>query len=276
MQAVKCYYCDSDDNKLYDSENGFNLVQCNICGLLYVNPRPKDQKINESSKIGEHKGTRTIKVTGSFDKWKIKKYIGILDDFFTKESILVRPEWLDIGCGHGEFLFALKKYSNGRFIIKGVEPNIDKQNSAKSKNLDVGNFDLDNHNHKYDIISFLNVYSHLPDPPKTLASWKNLLKPEGLLFMETGDIAPYEETGIPKPYNLPDHLSFASEKIVVDILQDCGFEVLQVKKYPLIDLDFINLTKQIVKAFLPNKTSHIRRFFNNKNSDMFIKAKLKS
>lgn len=275
MQSVKCYYCGSSENSYYDSENGFNLVKCSICGLLFVNPRPDNKEIKAAAKIGEHHGSRIINATGSFNKRKIKKYIDILNDFFSEETIIAGTEWLDIGCGHGEFLVALNKYSNGKFTLKGMEPNVEKQMSARSRGHEVEYFDLGNHRKKYDVISFLNVYSHLPDPVKEIRSWKNLLKPEGLLFMETGDITPYEETGIPKPYNLPDHLSFASEKIVVDILRNSGFEVLTVKKYPVIELDFISLIKEIGKIFLPHKNSRIKVFLNIQKSDMYIKAKLK-
>ena len=37
---------------------------------------------------------------------------------------------------------------------------------------------------------------------------------------------------MPRPFYLPDHLSFASESIIIRILERLGFEILSVKKYP--------------------------------------------
>jgi len=67
MIAVSCYNCASITYTNYLAENGFNLVKCKRCGLLYVNPRLDDSEINEATKIGTHKGIKDLMVTGSYD-----------------------------------------------------------------------------------------------------------------------------------------------------------------------------------------------------------------
>ena len=47
MIEVDCYQCKSNKNELYDTENGHNLVKCLDCGLLYLNPRPGLEDIND-------------------------------------------------------------------------------------------------------------------------------------------------------------------------------------------------------------------------------------
>ena len=47
LQKTNCLNCDANDFQLFDTENGFNLVKCNKCELLYVNPRPSDNEITE-------------------------------------------------------------------------------------------------------------------------------------------------------------------------------------------------------------------------------------
>ena len=49
MIEVDCYQCKSNKNELYDTENGHNLVKCLECGLLFLNPRPGLEEINEAS-----------------------------------------------------------------------------------------------------------------------------------------------------------------------------------------------------------------------------------
>ena len=280
MQSVNCYNCGSNASSYYATENGYNLVKCDICDLLYVNPRPENSEITKASVAGKHKGDDTLDVTGSFSKEKLTTYLCILDDFFSnKLSDKNITTWLDIGCGHGEFISALKRYSNGSIIAKGFEPNIHKQKSAQQKDLDVSDFDLDNHTKKYDVISSLNVYSHLPCPPQVIENWKKLLNKGGEIFIETGDTANMSSKDHHRPFYLPDHLSFASEKIVVDILKKSGFEVQAIKKYPHIKFNVLTIVREVVKIFIPKKRSRIMSLVNyNKmkiNTDMYIWAKLK-
>ena len=275
MKRVNCYNCGSEVSTFFASENGFILVKCISCGLLYVNPRPDDEEIMHAHQLGVHKGDKTINATGIFNATKVPVYKNILEDFYGN-GFNREIKWLDIGCGHGEFLVALKKFSKNKILAKGVEPNINKQKSVKKRGLDVGFFDLSKHNELYDIISFLNIYSHLPDPPKTISEWGRLLKPGGELFMETGDAANMEDKDQFRPFYLPDHLSFASEKIVINILNRCGFEVISIKKYPFIRTDFISVVKELLKLLMRNKHSRIKYLIRNQNynTDMFIQARL--
>ena len=131
---------------------------------------------------------------------------------------------------------AIQKYSSQNIEIQGTEPNIHKQESAKQRGLNVDYFDLESHKKKYDVISMLNVYSHLPDPPKFLESLKNLLNSRGELILETGDTASLSAKDHYRPFYLPDHLSFASESIVVNILESLNFEILNVCAAQLSEL----------------------------------------
>lgn len=280
MKKVDCYNCGSDKSTFYANENGFNLVKCNECGLLFVNPRPTDKEIKESHKLGVHSGTKKIDANVTFKQNSVINYQKVLIDIFENGNVLNEKTWLDIGCGNGEFLIALKRFSKGQIIAKGIEPNIHKQKAAQKRGVDVSFFDLDKHTNKYDVISFLNVYSHLPNPVTSILSWKKLLNSGGELLLQTGDTANFNSKDHARPFSLPNHLSFASESIVTDILERTGFEVLSVNKYPFFhNLNLIKIIKEILKFFWPNKTSRIKYIMRYKiytKSDMYVRAKLKS
>lgn len=277
MMQVACYNCGTDEHTAYASENGFSLVKCDRCGLLYVNPRPDNAEVEAAHKVGLHRGQRTLDVTGRFRHENVARLLRILGDIFDRAPGENKKTWLDIGCGNGEFLVALRKFSDGNIIGKGVEPNEYKRKAAQKRNLDVGFFDLDSHTGRYDVISLLNVYSHLPDPPATLAAWKKLLKPGGEIILETGNTCNFSAEDHHRPFYLPDHLSFASEEIVVDILEKAGFRIVSVKKYPIFERNILSLIKELVKLVLPNKKSNIGQILHHekyKHTDMFIRATL--
>lgn len=275
MKNVVCYNCNTSDATPYDVENGFTLVRCNTCGLIYLTPRPDDKEISNASKCGIHKGEKALDFTGSFSYSKVKNYLKILDDFYGDEMKGKESTWLDIGCGFGEFLLALKQYSEGKIEVVGVEPNVKKQAVAREKGIDVRFFDLDGHDGQYDVISALNVFSHLPQPIDSFRSWSRLLKPDGEFFLETGDTAGLERSAHPRPYYLPDHLSFASEAILASILERLDFDIVAIHKYNFYNLSAKNLAKECIKLCIPNKKSHLVSLFrcNKLKTDMYIRAR---
>ena len=277
MKITKCYYCGSIKNTYFAEENSFLLVKCTECGLLFVENRPNNDQISNAHMQGKHGGRETIDVTGRFKREKISQYVKILEDIF-KGDIKNEKTWLDIGCGYGEFMIAINKYGSGLVTVKGTEPNVHKQKSAIKRSLDVSYFDIETHKNKYDIISILNVYSHLPDPPRFLKSLKELLNPNGELILETGDSSGLSAKDMPRPLYLPDHLSFASESIVIGILERLNFKIMTIKKYPFLRFDLLSIVKELIKLILPKYKSNIHCYLKWKlysQTDMFIRAKLK-
>ena len=279
MNTLNCYSCGSNQNTFYAEENGFSLVKCSSCGLLYVENIPDRDEISQAHKQGKHRGEYEIDVNDIYNPSKITRYHNVLDDSF-KGNLDGIETWLDVGCGYGEFMEAIQKYSSGKIDVKGTEPNIRKQKSARARGLNVEYFDVESHRKKYDIISMLNVYSHLPEPPKFLESLTKLLNPGGELILETGDTANLSAKDHYRPFYLPDHLSFASENIVVNILERQNFEILSINKYPYSELGIKNIAKELIKTILPKYESTIWNDLLNwkkySETDMFIRARLQN
>ena len=281
MIEVECYNCNSADSSIYSQENGYNLVKCNDCGLLYVNPRPPLEEINIASKSGMHRGDELLDVTGSFEERLKNLYFGRLNDlkFSTLFNNSQTTTWLDIGCGHGEFIDALEQIGQEAIQVTGLEPNQQKREGAVKRGLDVQFFDIAEHEHTYDVISALNVYSHLPNPIKEINLWCGMLNKGGELLLQTGDSAHLPPKDHHKPYSLPDHLSFTSQDILVSNLEQLNLEVLEIKKYRMGQfprLTPISILREFAKAVLPNHTASFQFFPNHPNRDMWIRARKKA
>ena len=277
METVSCYNCGVSDTTDFATENGYDLRKCTQCGLLYVNPRPNEAEIEQAHRLGEHKGAKKLGTTGFYDFSKVSTYLRTLEDLFGDGRALEGKRWLDIGCGYGEFMLALKKFSRNKLDVRGLEPNERKTAAARRQGLNVSFFDLDGHTETYDFISLLNVYSHLPNPPKAIAAWAHLLDAGGSLLLETGDTADMPSDSHPTPYYLPDHLSFASESIVRGVLEKAGFEILKVQKYPEVRETPAALIRETLKLLVPGKHSRIMRVIKREmlHMDMYVLARLK-
>ncbi|SNB46622.1 class I SAM-dependent methyltransferase [Geobacter sp. DSM 9736] len=284
MQITTCYNCFSKNRSFYAEENGHSLVKCGKCGLLYLKERPDDTEISQAHKQGKHSGLVELDVTGQFTDSKVPNYLKVLKDIY-QYDFRNNVKWLDIGCGHGEFMTALQHYATGTIIVTGSEPNVQKQQSARKRGLDVSYFDIETHTGTYDVISLLNVYSHLPNPLKFIESLKRCLNKDGEIIIETGDTADLQAKHHYRPFYLPDHLSFASEKIVTDILVRLGFKIISINKYPYPNSQRFQsrciFVKELMKAVLPHRdtkfTGIFRSYLNQKlwsKTDMYIRARL--
>jgi len=281
MVSIACYNCHSSYSTLYATENGCNLVKCGGCGLLYVNPRLSDDEIDDGVKMGVHRGDNTLNSTGRYMGTKVALYRKILPDIYGNALASRKATWLDVGCGHGELLVTLRELCGDNVEALGIEPNRQKITAARLRGLNVGYFNLASHDKRYDTISLLNVYSHLPNPREFLHLVKQRLTPRGELLLETGDTANLPADQHPRPFLLPDHLSFTSAEILSNILNDVGFEIISIKKYPDLKLRFVigTLPKEVVKFFLPKKRSYLRSLptllrVNKYRTDMWIRARL--
>ncbi len=257
MIQVDCYNCGSSRRSFYATANGFTVVKCSVCGLLFVTPRPSQGEIEKAHQLGFHKGQSGLDVTGRFCKGTVRSFRRKLEYLYQQGVGRETSTWLDIGCGHGEFLVALEAFGNGRVLVEGLEPNRKKQRSARQKGLNVSCFELNSHQQEYEFISLLNVWSHLRDPLEFLKLCRKVLKPGGELLLRTGDTSNLPAEEHPRPFLLPDHLSFASEEIVSDVLGRCGFDVVAVDKFPAYDFGTVRLLKECIKLVWPRKRSQL-------------------
>jgi SAM-dependent methyltransferase len=230
LTRTSCYYCGGPESRTFATENGFELVKCAGCGLLYVSPRPHEGDIAEAVRQGLHPGN--LETNSRFYPPHLWEYRRVLRDLYGAELTARKRAWLDVGCGHGEFLLSLTRLAGAQVAAVGSEPNEHKQRSARSRGLDVSFIPLEGHGRKYDCISLLNVYSHVPDPGAFLELLRERLVPGGELVLQTGDVAGMTPETLFRPLYLPDHLSFADESIVTGLLRRKGFRIVKVRKYP--------------------------------------------
>ncbi len=272
---VNCYNCTSNRYSEYLSENGFQLVKCRKCGLLYVNPRPAENEIIYATRIGTHKGHNELNVTGEFEKGKIGNYLDILNSFFSPNE-LKNKYWIDIGCGHGEFLEALQIFSSNQIKLIGFEPNEAKAKSAELRGFQITK-DIESLEINFDFISILNVYSHLTNPIEEIKKWKSTLTKNGKMLIETGNTSHLPSFYHPRPLLLPDHLSFANKRIVTSILRRNGFKhhkTILLKTRERVKFRLIRFIKDIIVLLIKGEKKILRFTKKYNYLDMYILSEL--
>ena len=251
LETVVCPYCGSGRCQPWAEEMGFAAVRCEDCALIYCNPRPTRARIDSAVRTGVHgEEAHHLNVRARRVGAKVRYYRRILHVLFDDVWKQGRPiSWLDVGAGYGEVLEAVAALAPAGSRIEGLEPMKPKALAARKGGFVVTEDYLRPEHTKVDVISVVDVFSHIPSFSNFLADVRSVLNPGGELFVETGNLADLDRRDeFPGELGLPDHLVFAGEKQLVGYLSRAGFEVVRIERRRIDGV--VNLAKNLAKALL--------------------------
>ncbi|SRR6266480_1671929 len=197
LEPNPCDLCGSEDLEQLLPCDYFGLplptVQCRRCSLVFFSPRPRPSwyaNFYESDyrRLYTHQAInrideRYIKWRGEWDRagWRISEL---------REFLGTAPRVLDIGCGLGVFLAALRKtFPAGHFV--GVEPDAKYASFASNElNLDVRQqtFEQFRHETPFTHAVALHVLEHMPSPKAFLTRVHSVLAEGGSFIVEVPNL----------------------------------------------------------------------------------------
>ncbi|MFC1550183.1 class I SAM-dependent methyltransferase [Candidatus Neomarinimicrobiota bacterium] len=275
-EAIDCPYCNESKNLPWAKENGFVAVKCIACGLVYVNPRPTQTLIRESVETGVHSNVghgRTAiahRVGSNVSRYK-RIFSSMFHDVWQNHKKL---SWIDVGAGYGEIVEAVAALAPLGSQVEGIEPMKPKAYRAQARGLKISEKYLHDVTKKFDFVSLVNVYSHIPDFRFFLDEIKNVLVENGELYLETGNIGDLDDCfEVPTELYLPDHLVFAGEHHLKGYLSDAGFSIIAIKSMRMDGL--INFLKNIIKKIIGRQIT-LAFPYTSRFRTIMIRAKLRS
>lgn len=218
-------YKSSSDEKLLNQ-----LVECESCGLAYLNPRVADDIILESYSEAEDLTFVTQ------NEERIKTFKKSFSKFANKFSVKMSKESkvLDIGCAGGAFPKAANDLG---FDVIGIEPSKYLCEWGKENyGLDLRPGILDQQDFEaktFDVVTLWDVIEHLADPKVELKKIRSILKDKGYLLVNYPDYNSFitKLMGLRWPFYLSVHLFYFSPKTITKLLNDSGFEVMEIKPH---------------------------------------------
>lgn len=274
-ERINCLYCNDADHSPWASENGYTAVRCKNCGLIFVNPRPVLSLISEAVQTGVHTDVDHGRTAiGKRSESKVNHYKRLISRVFydvweNGKSI----SWIDVGAGYGEIIEAVTTLASTGSQVVGLEPMRPKAQAARSRGLHINEWYLHDEKGKYDFLSLINVYSHIPDFRAFLIDVKNVLNLNGQVLIETGNTADLKNRQeVPGELDLPDHLVFAGETHLKGYLTEAGFSIISIQKIRVDNL--LRFTKNLVKKAIGRKEVSLRLPYSSPYRSLIIRAKL--
>lgn len=201
-----------------------NIVECESCGMRYESPREPEQKLEAQYEDVEDP------VYEREQEGRIRTFSRTLDSLERH----VRPgKMLDVGCYLGLFLDVARARG---WETHGVEPSAWAARRAGEKRHQVVNAPLRRANlpaQSFDLVTLWDVIEHLHDPLGQLREIQRLLKPGGVFGLSTMDAGCLfaKLAGRRWPWYMRMHLYYFTRGTLTRMLQEAGFEVLEVETH---------------------------------------------
>ncbi|UZE95154.1 class I SAM-dependent methyltransferase [Alkalimarinus alittae] len=223
LELVPCDFCKSTDFKVqyskpdlytWFSSYEFNVVKCDNCQLVYVNPRPT-MKSMTSYYPPKYFSKRDTDIANKRYMQQLK-YLPSLNN----EKIL------DIGCAKGDFLaFLGKRFPN--LNLHGCDAFNDK---VAHPNIEFCNAELSNAGYPascFDLVTAWAVFEHLHFPSKYFEELGRILKPKGkFIFLVPNANSLYGKKSYRE--DLPRHLHHFSRNTVEKYANRYGLSLTNI------------------------------------------------
>jgi len=245
-QEIDCSICKSKNKKLIAEENGYKVVRCVDCGLVYVSPQPSDVDLHEfyDQYFPEESGD----IWGDMMRRNFDR-----DAAHILEQLPSRGKILDIGCGHGLFL---RRFAEQGWDARGIDFSAEAAATAnQSDNISVqqgefapGLFDAGS----FDVVTAWYVLEHARNPVEFVEEVFRILKPGGMFGMRVPNMVfsnvflglkmipkmdellfrlNIDTDGKSSHFNIidpPAHLHGFTPKTIRKLLSDSGFDRISV------------------------------------------------
>jgi 2-polyprenyl-3-methyl-5-hydroxy-6-metoxy-1,4-benzoquinol methylase len=235
-QYISCNLCGSNDYRVLfpaGKAQSQQIVQCLGCGLMYTNPRTEE--LDFVRVANSDPAFLNEMLQRSYDP-RMEKERRQVKDYETTRDILAdlfpaRGNLLEVGSGLG---FLLQLFKQDGWITTGVEPDpLCCEHARAILGLDVIAGTLPNAKCRadsYDVALMLHVIEHVPDPCQTLSELFGMLRPGGIVVVETPryDTLAFKLLGHRERSVLCEgHVYFFTTSTLERIARKVGFSVLR-------------------------------------------------
>lgn len=227
-EIVVCDYCKDEHNDTFVthrfmSKDGFDLVKCDRCGLIYVNPRPTKEELiklyntEQISSVGYYASTETEDMMTFGDR------LDFIRQYIKKKN----PKLLDVGCNVGTLIRMAKQRC---WNVQGID--INKKCINHKLNIEEGDLITCKFDRKFDIITMIELIEHVQSPLTLLNQAYSLLHKGGILYLSTPDIGSLMAKVFRTRWTpiLPnEHMYYFTKKTLINLLKAAGFKIEIIK-----------------------------------------------
>lgn len=247
MSVPVCPLCKHKSNEKRFSENGYDVLVCNECGLFFIDPYPTNfttrREVVSNYSYSDLSINNTKKQQRGEEEYYLEHFQMIDQECINATSIL------DVGCGTGGLLKLLSHHPN--LVREGVELNTDRANVARKVSgcpIHQEPIERFSPGRRFDVISMINVLSHIPFIQELFINLNNLLSENGRFVLAAGEMRHDVRRSDVIGWGIPDHVHFLRLNTIDYICQSYGFHIKKGSVSHILTNFFLRLvsSRQVV------------------------------
>jgi SAM-dependent methyltransferase len=260
-------------------------------GFFQVDPMPTEVELEEyySKKYYQNPTVASYALEYSLEELKLHQVAcDVTDMIYNQEQRVGKKSLFDIGCGEGFFLKGMQSLG---WDIAGTDyssSGVKKHNSEINQFVTYGNAINDINSRldeklKYSLLNLGNVLEHVLDPVGLLTKIKPLISKDGLLrIVVPNDASDFQQMlknlGCAEYdwIHPPDHISYFNFQTLKNLIEYCGYELVnKMGDFP-IELYLLNKNSNYIKNRDLGKDAHLARvkmsnFISERGIEAYIK-----
>jgi 2-polyprenyl-3-methyl-5-hydroxy-6-metoxy-1,4-benzoquinol methylase len=192
LEQAHCLFCaEGTPTEPLFEDPPFTVLRCSGCGLTFVSPRISSEQVTDLYSESYWRSP-AAKDYGYTDYRKDAPHW--LRTYRRRAEVLPRlspgSRVLDVGCAAGFFLEVMRERGFDTWGVEVSAPIAEEaQRRLGRERIHVGTLDNAPYQEgEFDLVTFWDVVEHLPDPVEVLRQARPLLKPGGLLLIETQNV----------------------------------------------------------------------------------------
>lgn len=226
LERVACPLCGGRDDVPVHSKDGFTIVRCRGCGLVYVNPRLPVADLERLYGEQVISPAAYYVRTEAQDERSFAKRVALIERWRQPGRLL------DLGCGPGAFSAAARARG---WATLGLDINAASVARCRARGLDVigGAFPHPAlQGRTFDVVAMNDFLEHLADPLGALRLVRTLLAPDGVVFVSTPDVGSLmaKLTGARWLHLKPnEHLVYFDRRTIRRALEMSGYRLVHAQ-----------------------------------------------
>ena len=225
-----CPLCGSSATFEAFRDNGCQLRICDVCELFFVDPYPTGKHQHERVSSGNCNEIKILDCARRYEGERLyyeRHFDWIADECGSAKSLL------DVGCGTGHLLELFATRPGLRRM--GIELNAQAARFARyvsgSEIVEVP-FEQFRSDEKFDVVTLINVFSHIPSFDALFNSLRAVLTPGGKVILRTSEMSRGVSRWNQLHWGVPDDLHFLGLRTLEFLCAKYGFVVARHVQIP--------------------------------------------